>query len=402
MPTIVVTNVSSSPVFLRDLYIELAPGEVSTSFRSSDQLQASTGIHELVDDGSVTLSITFPPEETSSGFDLFPGLSTSALNAAPTIVVGNVPAGDPSGSFPGYVPDTGNGAGIAQALAEAAVLGGSVHIRRGLYDLGAVGAPALPLAIAGFRVTGDGDSTIIRMSTLDRRLFVMTTGGPIGVNGAGPELADIGIDWTVAAPGAVGTEMIDAFGGAVVSRRATIENVEVIKNLGGGPAGPILNPNESLTSLFRTGIAGRIFDSKCINIDGTAGLTVVAFRLVGNVSRIDQCAVNGTNVGYRVESGRALVQGCSSGGGVITASHTGIELAGAGARVLGNDIIGDDGIVAKTGGGSIITGNNILFAFADGIRVDLGATDSIVTSNRMNGTPLVVNEPSAVVGLNAL
>ncbi len=325
----------------------------------------------------------------------------------PTIVVGNVPAGDPVEAQVDrflYIPDMlGDGSGIAEALGNDIPAGGSVHIRRGLYDFGLPTSPALPLLLKGKRVTGDGCSTLLRMSTLDRTLFVMENLGPIGINGAAPELAHIGIDWTVAAPGAVGTVLIDAFGGAVASRRATIENVEVTKNLGGSPAGPVLNPNESLTSIFMTGFAGRVFDCKCINVDGTAGGTVVAFRLVGPASRVSQCAVNGANVSFRTEAIRALVESCSTGGGAITISgaHTGIVLAGAGGRVLGNDVVGVNGIVALSGGGSIISANNISFATVDGIRIDLGATDCVVTNNRLNGTSAVSNDPSTVIGLNA-
>lgn len=320
-----------------------------------------------------------------------------------TIVVGNVPAGDPSqlqpGAF-GYIPDIGDGNGIRDALdAVAAGGGGQVHIRSGLYDFGLLSSPALPLLINGTRVTGDGCSTILRMSTTDRRLFVMETGGPNGINGAAPELAHMGIDYTVAEPGAVGDVLIDAFGGAVTSRRATIENVEVIKNLGGGAAAPTINDNESLTSIFRTGIAGRVFDCKCINVDGTSGLTVVAFRLSGNLSRVAQCAVNGANVGFGIESTRALVEGGSTGGGPITSSHIGIVAAAAGARILANDVIGQDGIVLLTGGGSIVVGNNIAFVFGDGIRVDAGATGSVVTNNRLNGSQ-VVNNGGAIVANN--
>lgn len=325
---------------------------------------------------------------------------------APTVVVGNIPAGDPEIAQPApfqYFSDTGNGAGVAAAFAAAAASGAGawVHVRRGLYDLGAVAAPALPLAIDGFRVTGDGCSTVFRMSTLDRRLFVLTTGGPVGVNGAAPELAHIGVDWTVAASGAVGTVVIDAFGGAVTSRRATLENIEIIKNLGGASAAAILNPDEPLLSIFSTGFAGRIFDCKCINVDATAGLTLAAFRIVGANSRVDQCAVIGTNFGYRIEGTGALVQGCSSAGGGVLATHTCIESAAAGGRIIGNSIIGNDGIVLLSGGGAVVSGNNIAFVTVDGIRIDLGALNTTASVNALNGFSLVNNEPTAVAVGNA-
>lgn len=80
---------------------------------------------------------------------------------APRFVVGNVPAGDsavPQVTSFTYVPDAGDGVGLAAALA-AAGPGGSVYVRRGTYE------PDDTLVVpAECVVTGEGRSTIIALS----------------------------------------------------------------------------------------------------------------------------------------------------------------------------------------------------------------------------------------------
>ena len=89
------------------------------------------------------------------------GGSSGSDHFAPKYVVGNVPAGDPAvGSGPPfrYIPDPGDGSGIALALAEAGLAGGGdVHIRQGDYRLtgGQLDVPARTL------VSGAGPSTRI-------------------------------------------------------------------------------------------------------------------------------------------------------------------------------------------------------------------------------------------------
>lgn len=313
-----------------------------------------------------------------------------------TIVVGNVPAGDPTQGQPGafgYIPDQGDGNGIREALeAVTAEGGGLVHIRRGVYDFGLVSSPALPLTIRGLRVQGDGCSTVLRMSTTDRRLFVLETGGPDGFNGAAPELVNIGIDWTVAAPGAVGTELLDAAGGAEVSARAVLQNIDIQKNLGGAFVGPILNPEESLTSIIRTGFGTQLSDCNVFNVDGTANLTVVVIRLSTGSAVVSKVVVIGGNVSFRLESFGARLHESVGTGGVLFGSFTGVEIAANGVIVEANTLAAaKDGIVVLSGEASRIIGNAFSsFLVGDGIRVEAAATDTIVTSNAMNGTPLVI------------
>jgi len=74
---------------------------------------------------------------------------------APKYIVGNSAAGDTI--FVCDFLDTGNGAGVAAALAAAAGTPGDVWIRPGVYNFGAVGAPAMPLTVpSSVRLVGAG------------------------------------------------------------------------------------------------------------------------------------------------------------------------------------------------------------------------------------------------------
>jgi hypothetical protein len=117
---------------------------------------------------------------------------------APRIIVGNVPAGDDNAAqvppFQ-YIPDPGDGSGIAAALVAAAA-GYDVRIRPGTYDFGA-GTVATPLTIpAGVRVSGAGPTTIliapVGTGAVSQDVFSL---------GADAELADL---WIKVPPGAVG------------------------------------------------------------------------------------------------------------------------------------------------------------------------------------------------------
>lgn len=86
---------------------------------------------------------------------------------APKYVIGNVLAGDPNTSQTGaftYIPDPGDGSGLAAALALPGGIG-DIWLRPGLYDLG-TGSVTTPLAVpAGVTIRGSGSSTIVRAGT---------------------------------------------------------------------------------------------------------------------------------------------------------------------------------------------------------------------------------------------
>jgi len=70
MASLLITNVSSETLFLRDIYKELDAGESVTVDRTSAQLQSMTGLHEMVTDGLVTVAYTRSADEIASGYDL--------------------------------------------------------------------------------------------------------------------------------------------------------------------------------------------------------------------------------------------------------------------------------------------------------------------------------------------
>jgi hypothetical protein len=123
---------------------------------------------------------------------------------APKYLVGNVLAGDSAVAYSTdgfvYIPDIGDGAGIALALSYADpnslafVAAGDVWIRPGTYDFGQGGSPSMPLTIpAGTRVQGAGNTTRLRAKTAgDQGVFVMAAGGA-GTDSALSSLRDLSI-----------------------------------------------------------------------------------------------------------------------------------------------------------------------------------------------------------------
>lgn len=113
---------------------------------------------------------------------------------APRYLVGNVPAGDPAtpqtGAFR-YIPDPGDGSGLALALSEAVVNRGDVHLRPGTY-----GPLAGPVIVPdGVLVVGAGrEATIIQGGAFFAQMFVLS-GRSSGlrdmqlIGGPGPNVA---------------------------------------------------------------------------------------------------------------------------------------------------------------------------------------------------------------------
>jgi len=116
---------------------------------------------------------------------------------APKYLVGNVQAGDSAVSYSTdgfvYIPDLGDGAGIALALTQPDGPG-DVWIRPGTYDFGQGGSPSMPLTIpAGTRVQGSGNTTTLIARTVgDQGVFVLAAGGA-GTDSALSSLRDLAI-----------------------------------------------------------------------------------------------------------------------------------------------------------------------------------------------------------------
>ena len=142
---------------------------------------------------------------------------------APKYLIGSVPAGDSnvaysSGGFV-YIPDSGNGAGIALALTQPNGPG-DLWLRPGDYNLGA-GSVAAPLVIPpGIIVKGSGPTTVVRSKAIgDQGVFRIDGSLPTGKFST---LRDMRVESVAEVAGGVSTALIRC------TDPATIEDVEVI------------------------------------------------------------------------------------------------------------------------------------------------------------------------------
>lgn len=218
---------------------------------------------------------------------------------APKIIVGNVPNGDPAApqAFPfRYIPDPGDGSGIAQALLEASVAGqqGDVYLRPGVYDFGLPGSPLLPLSIpatTSLRGPGPGvpvaiggnpsAGALLRVSPSQRGLFAV---------GATSSIRQLAIEIPNPSPGASGTFVVNA---GINGEPAFVDQVPVFITAD-DPS------DESLTAIFR----GDFITFREVII-----LSQDPYR-TGSLSGIDainpQCGavqVQGLDVGIRSDGG---------------------------------------------------------------------------------------------------
>lgn len=69
MATVTITNISSEKLVLRDLYVEIEPGQTKSTIRSQGELSAMYGLQQLLADGKISVVVTPSADETSSGFD---------------------------------------------------------------------------------------------------------------------------------------------------------------------------------------------------------------------------------------------------------------------------------------------------------------------------------------------
>ncbi len=154
---------------------------------------------------------------------------------APQYLVGNVPAGDPAVAQTGafrYIPDPGDGSGIALAITEAIANRGDVWIRRGAY----VYTGATRMVVPSYcRVRGAGSGvTYITSSITDNCVFELAVGAAVidmtlihsgtvaaaGValietQGPGIEVANVTLDLQLVAPGGLLTAGVLLSGNAV-------------------------------------------------------------------------------------------------------------------------------------------------------------------------------------------
>lgn len=293
---------------------------------------------------------------------------------APEIIVGNVPAGDSAVAQAApfqYIPDPGDGSGIAAALAAAGAMGGAwVHLRRGTYTLD----PAvLPLALAAnTRLTGAGAATVLVQDDLDRRVATLANFA---------EILDLAVQCTTAVKASTGIAMIDASG-------ATHARVQRVRVLGAGPAANLDEPLRGIVSLGQSCFA---FDLVMTGVDflgqGPAQLALILCGPTAGNARVASCSLQGGDFSVRVGDGVATPIGCTIHDNVINGSLggvaqiAGIRVEGASHLVHHNRIFFAD--VGILHGGSLGSVHGNLFA-SSGVRaieLEAASANLVVTDN---------------------
>lgn len=106
------------------------------------------------------------------------GSGTGTDRFAPLVIVGNTLEGDPAAAYTTdefhYVPDTGNGAGIATALTFLGANGGRIYIKRGNYNFNNAGGPAAALSVPSSTIIqGEGvtSTTITGLNAGSQGIF---------------------------------------------------------------------------------------------------------------------------------------------------------------------------------------------------------------------------------------
>ena len=248
--------------------------------------------------------------EVSSGPDKF----------APKYLVGNIPAGDSataysSGGFV-YIPDPGDGSGIASALSSASIVLGDVWIRPGLYDFGS-GGVATPLTVPpGCRVQGAGViATTLRARPFgDQGIFVLppNLGGNPGVQ----SIRDMELQVPSASGSGLGSESVILVqgGGAVLNGLLIGYNTDAQSTLRNGilvnTAGNITIPQTSIESISISPTGSTIQPG---NISATSGIKVVEGQVAAR-----NTLVLGGDIGYEL---RNLQINPNSGGCILFGSE---------------------------------------------------------------------------------
>jgi len=257
---------------------------------------------------------------------------------APKYLVGNVPAGDDPVAFSlngfEYIPDPGDGTGIAFALTQPNGPG-DVWIRPGTYDLGA-GPVVAPLVIpAGVRVQGAGFTTnLVARAAGNQGVFAV---------GASASLRDLTID-AAASPASLGSDAV-----VLVAQGASLRDLSI--QFATDPAGqlregirfvapPLIPPPYRVTDLLNvrvttTTTTGAASPTRCLNLLPNAFVGSRDVSLDGGDIGID--LDGGIFVGYLVLISRWSLFGIrhiSGAGGAVRIDEA-LVAAAAGSTGIG-------------------------------------------------------------------
>lgn len=316
---------------------------------------------------------------------------------AATYIVGSAAAGDtaPDVDF----LDTGDGQAIVDALTAAAANAGRVYIKAGVYDFatGSAGS-SLPIAsLAGCLIDGEGNSTDIRLDSINRQLIS---------NASGTTIRNLQITAPAPSPGATGTCILSLGFGSV--QDCTFN-------------GAGTNVNESIVHVIELAF-GQVRVEGCTfsNVptgsgDGWAiGFTTNRSNcsIRGNVMTLGKGFVR--NLTQSLVAFNDLVQVAGASTGTISGTNECIfvdnkilpfgtttpQFSIAGIRnVISRNIV--SGIfnattygISSTASNSVFTDNafqNVFFTNGDGIRLVSGS-GNIITGNRLVGLANAINQ----------
>lgn len=264
-------------------------------------------------------------------------IEAGADRFAPRFIVGNVLNGDSATGFSSggftYIPDTGNGNGIFDALKAAAVGGfgnSDVWIRPGVYDFNAAGGTNTgPLVVpVGVRVLGAGPTTIIYPLSgehADQGCFVLEQNAV---------LRDLLIECTAVSDSG-STALVRTNG-----EDTSIENV-ILKciNLDGSP---VLKEGIYVYGSNRAIIAGCRIITAYVGISAIASEDVlVSDCVLGVIAGIDTM-INSCGISSDPTCLRLRVDNCK-----ILSADSCIDLGGEASVVSGCNLIGVKGISAQ-------------------------------------------------------
>lgn len=268
-------------------------------------------------------TFSFFPDQGNGDAVWIPMLSgTTSDKFAPKYLVGNTqaPYSDSSVAYSSngftYIPDNGDGAGIAQALSQAAIVLGDVWIRPGIYDFGS-GGVATPLTVPpGCRVQGAGViATTLRARPFgDQGIFVLppNPGGNPGVQ----SIRDMELQVPSASGSGSGSESVILVqgGGAVLNGLLIGYNTDAQSTLRNGilvnTAGNITIPQTSIESVSISPTGSTIQPG---NISATSGIKVVEGQVAAR-----NTLVLGGDIGYEL---RNLQIDPNSGGCILFGSE---------------------------------------------------------------------------------
>jgi len=100
MPDITITNLTSEPIWLSDVYAEVKVGTPLQTYRSSAQITSMKETLAQAAAGNISLSFTYTADEIATGYDPFPGVGGGGFAGQQVYYVGKHGADTNDGKSP--------------------------------------------------------------------------------------------------------------------------------------------------------------------------------------------------------------------------------------------------------------------------------------------------------------